>query len=147
MGRILTVVAAAITVIVAWPRPLTLLTLLILLGVINAAYIPPIVMGIFFKKTNPNGVFWGVVVGTLVGLFVFGRGGFNLLWVTWDIYEIPPWLGGELQGAVVSFLISAAATVITTVLRPRDFDFATMIAWTRSEDAQVTSVPTPAREA
>lgn len=147
MGRILTVVAAVITVIVAWPRPLTLLTLLILLGVINAAYIPPIVMGIFFKKTNPNGVFWGVVVGTVVGLFVFGRGGFNLLWVTWDIVEIPPWLGGELQGAVVSFLISAAATVITTVLRPRDFDFATMIAWTRSEDAQVTSVPTPAREA
>lgn len=139
VGRILTVVAAVITIAVAWPKPLTLLTLLILLGVINAAYIPPIVMGIFFRKTNPNGVFWGVVVGTVAGLFIFGNGGFNLLFVTWDIVEIPTWLGGELQGAVVSFLISTAATVGTTLLRPREFSFASMIAWTRTEGDAVTT--------
>ena len=139
VGRILTVVAAVITIAVAWPKPLTLLTLLILLGVINAAYIPPIVMGIFFRKTNPNGVFWGVVVGTVAGLFIFGNGGFNLLFVTWDIVEIPTWLGGELQGAVVSFLISTAATVGSTLLRPREFSFASMIAWTRTEGDAVTT--------
>ena len=147
VGRVLTVVAALITVAVAWPKPLTLLTLLILLGVINAAYIPPIVMGIYFKRTNPDGVFWGVVVGTLAGLFVFGDGGFNLLWVTWHVVDIPSWMGGELQGAVVSFLISAAATVGSTLLRPREFSFATMIAWTRTEDAAVETSPAAAGSA
>ena len=133
VGRWLTIAAAALTVILAWPRPLTLLTLLILLGVINAAYIPPIIMGLFFRSTNPPGVFWGVVTGTVAGLFVFGNGGFDLLWFTWHIVDIPTWLGGELQGAVVSFLISSISTVGMTLLRPRSFDFSTMINWTRAE--------------
>ncbi|WP_219419318.1 sodium:solute symporter family transporter [Pseudonocardia nigra] len=137
VGRLLTIVAAVITIVIAWPRPLTLLTLLILLGVINAAYIPPIVMGIFFRKTNPNGVFWGVVIGTVAGLLVFGDGAFDLLWLRLEVVDLPAWLGGELQGAVVSFLISTVATVGWTLLRPREFDFRSMIDWTRSENAGI----------
>ena len=140
VGRVLTVVGAVLTVVLAWPKPLTLLTLLILLGVINAAYIPPIVMGLYFHKTNPAGAFWGVVVGTVVGLFIFGNGGFDLLWFTWHIADIPSWLGGQLQGSVVSFAISAVATVGATWLRPKPFDFASMVRWRRPDQQSGAAV-------
>src|SRR5690625_6777873 len=45
--------------------------------------------GLYFRTTNATGVFWGVVVGTVVGLFIFGNGGFDLLWFTWHIVDIP----------------------------------------------------------
>lgn len=122
-GRVLTVVAAAVTIAVAWPKPLTMLTLLILLGVINAAYIPPIVMGLFFPRTNRHGAFWGALVGTVVGFFFFGNGGFELLWFRWVIYPLPPGWGGEFQGAVVAFVISTAFTLGATLLSPQQYDF------------------------
>ncbi|HLR85276.1 MAG TPA: hypothetical protein VK059_10005 [Nocardioidaceae bacterium] len=89
--------------------------------------------GLYFRTTNATGVFWGVVVGTVVGLFIFGNGGFDLLWFTWHIVDIPGWLGGQLQGSVVAFLISTVATVGSTLARPQEFSFETMIRWTREQ--------------
>ena len=132
VGRVTTVVLAAITIVAAWPKPLTLLTLLILLGVINTAYLTPIVLGVYFRRINPNGVFWSIVVGILAGLLVFGHGSFDLLWVKVHVFDLPDELSGALQGGVVSYIIVTIGTVVTTLLRPRDFDFAAMRRWTRT---------------
>jgi Na+/proline symporter len=139
VGRITTVVLAAITILIAWPKPLTLLTLLILLGVINTAYLAPIVLGLYFRTVNSNGVFYSVIVGTVVGLLVFGSGSFDLLWFKIPVFDMPTWLGGELQGAVVSFIIATVGTVVTTLLRPQPYDMAVMRDWTRLPAASAPS--------
>lgn len=131
VGRIATVGLAALTILIAWPKPLTLLTLLILLGVINTAYLAPIVLGLYFRSVNPTGVFWSVIVGTVTGLLVFGSGSFDLLWFKIYVFDMPDWLGGELEGAVVSFIIATVGTIVTTKLRPHDFDMREMRDWTR----------------
>jgi SSS family transporter len=138
-GRMSTVVVAVIVVALAWPRPLTLLTLLILLGSINAAYIPPIVMGLFFHRTNKEGAFWGAVLGAVAGLFVFGSGGFKLLYFTWEIYPLPEWLGGALRGPIIAFAISSAVTIVATLLRPQPFDFRELIRWRRAVETEDVS--------
>lgn len=133
VGRITTVVLAVVTVIAAWPRPLTLLTLLILLGVINTAYLTPVVLGAWSRKVNPTGVFWSVVVGCFVGLLVFGGGSLNLLWFQIPILDLPDWLSGELQGSVVSFGIVTVGVLVSSALWPKPFDFATMRDWSRHD--------------
>jgi urea-proton symporter len=122
-GRAFTIFAAVVTIIIAWPKPLTMLTLLILLGVINAAYILPVTLGLFWSKTNRHGAFVGALVGSVVGLFFFGNGGFELLWTKIEITELPAGWGGPFQGVIVGFLISALFTIGATLLQPDRFNF------------------------
>lgn len=131
VGRITTVVLALVTIAAAWPKPMTLLTLLILLGVINAAYLTPVVLGVWYRTVNPTGVFWSVVVGCVAGLLVFGGGALPMLWFEIPVLDLPVWLSGELQGAVVSFIVVTIGVVVSTRLWPRPFDFDTMRTWTR----------------
>ena len=122
-GRVFHVFAAVVTIVTAWPKPLTMLSLLILLGVINAAYILPVAMGLFYSKTNKHGAFFGALIGSIVGLFFYGNGGFELLWTRIGIYELPAGWGGPFQGVIVGFLISAAFTIGATLLAPDRFNF------------------------
>ncbi|MBK0419609.1 hypothetical protein JD276_11250 [Leucobacter sp. CSA1] len=128
-GRVATVVLAAITIATALARPTTLLSLLIWLGVINAAYIIPIVSGAFFKRTNPTGVFVSVITGVLAGLTFYGGGALDLLFFKIPLFDFPEWASGDLQGAVVSFTISALGVLISTKLFPRPYDFRKMRDW------------------
>lgn len=128
-GRIITVVLGAITIVTALQQPATLLSLLIWLGVINAAYIIPIVSGAFFKRTNSTGVFISVITAVLVGLTFYGGGALDLLFFQIPLFEFPAWASGDLQGAIVSFTISALGTLISTKLFPREYDFKKMRNW------------------
>jgi Na+/proline symporter len=142
VGRLATLALAGITILIAWPKPLTLLTLLILLGVINTAYLAPIVLGLYYRTVNATGVFWSVIVATVVGLLVFGSGSFDLLWFKIHVFDMPSWLGGELQGAVVSFIIATTGTIGSMLVRPQSFDMAVMRDWTRAAPATKTTDPT-----
>jgi Na+/pantothenate symporter len=61
--------------------------MLIFLGVINGAFIFPIVLGLFWKKMNKNAAFWAVILASSIGYYIY--------------YTI-----GALQGVVASGWIS-----------------------------------------
>lgn len=121
-GKLATVAAGIITIIAAWPKPLTMLTLLILMGVINAAYIIPVTLGLFWSKTNRNGAFWGALLGSIIGLFIYGDGSFELIFITIPIMKLG-W-GGAYAGVIAGGLISLIITVTWSLVKPEAFNFA-----------------------
>lgn len=135
-GRIATVALAAITIGTALARPTTLLSLLIWLGIINAAYIIPVVAGAYFKRTNPTGVFVSILCGVAVGLTFYGGGSLDLLFVQIPMFDFPEWASGDLQGAVVSFVISALGIFVSTKIAPRPYDFDQMRKWVPASSEQ-----------
>lgn len=128
-GRIGTVVIALITVATALQRPSTLLSLLIWLGIINAAYLTPVVAGAYFKRINPTGTFWSIICAITVGLVFYGGGDMDLLFFQIPLFTFPEWASGDLQGAIVSFTIATAGTLLSSRIWPRPFDFRTMRDW------------------
>jgi Na+/pantothenate symporter len=86
------------------PKILTMLQMLIFLGVINAAFIFPIVLGLWSEKTNPNGVFVAAIVATIGGYVVYFTVGH---------------LQGIIAGGWLSFLITAGSTAVW----PREFNW------------------------
>lgn len=103
-GKYLTIVVGIAGLILSLPKILTMLQMLIFLGVINAAFIFPIVLGLWWEKTNRNGVFVAVVVSTLVGYYVY----FTI---------------GNLQGIVASGWLSFLITAGSSLLSPQEFDW------------------------
>ena len=103
-GKYLTVVVGIAGLLLSLPKILTMLQMLIFLGVINAAFIFPIVLGLWSKKTNPNGVFAAVIIATAGGYAVY----FTV---------------GNLQGIIASGWLSFLITAGSTIIRPHDFDW------------------------
>ena len=103
-GKYLTVVVGIVGFVLSLPRILTMLQMLIFLGVINAAFIFPIVAGLWWEKTNPNGVLAAVVVATIGGY-----------WVYFTV--------GSLQGIVASGWLSFVITYGSSLIRPESFDW------------------------
>ncbi|WP_047151832.1 sodium:solute symporter family transporter [Aneurinibacillus tyrosinisolvens] len=121
VGKAVTVLAAVIAIAVAWSKPNSMMGLLLLLGVINAAYIFPITLGLFWSKTNRHGAFLGALLGSIIGLFIYGNGGFDLIFTKIQITTIS-W-GGAFQGIIVGGLISLLFTVGVSLIQPERFNF------------------------
>ncbi|WP_455375489.1 sodium:solute symporter family protein [Kaarinaea lacus] len=86
------------------PRLTTLAELLYFTGAFVASTIWPIVAGLYWKKTNKTGAAFAMIVGTAVGLYSYFAIGFYV---------------AALLGALVSMLI----VLISTALRPQDYDW------------------------
>lgn len=103
-GKYLTVMVGIAGLIFSLPQILTMLEMLIFLGVINAAFIFPIVLGLWWEKTNPTVVFLAVILATATGYAVY--------------FAI-----GDLQGIVVSGWVSFLVIVTGSLIRPSDFNW------------------------
>lgn len=129
VGRIATVGLAIITVATALGRPNTLLSILIWLGVVNAAYLTPIVMGAFFERVSRLGAFISTIVAIICGFFVYGGGSFDLLFIQIPVFNFPSWLSGSIQSVIVSFIISLLGTLLSSIGVRARFDFNYMRTW------------------
>ena len=103
-GRIMTVVLGVVAMILSMPRLLTMMEMMFFLGVINAAYIYPIALGIFWRKLNPNVVFLAVIAAVVVGY-------------------ISAFTIGPLEGVVVSGWVSLTVCFIGSKIKPEEFDW------------------------
>jgi Na+/proline symporter len=103
-GKYLTVVVGVLGLLLSLPRILTMLQMLIFLGVINAAFIFPIVLGLWSEKTNPTGAFVAALVAIVGGYAVY----FTV---------------GNLQGIIASGWLSFLITAGSTVVWPSEFDW------------------------
>lgn len=90
--------------LVCLPRIGTLATVLFFAGPMVGSTIWPVAAGLFWKDTNPTGVFWALIAGTLLGLVTYFQIG---------------WFAASLVGAAVSMLI----VILSTKLAPVHFDW------------------------
>ncbi|WMJ74477.1 sodium:solute symporter family protein [Cytophagaceae bacterium ABcell3] len=94
--------------VLAWlvclPRIGTLATVLFFAGPMVGSTIWPILTGLYWKKANWQGAFWGMLTGTISGLIVY--------------FEIG-WYAASLTGALVSMVI----TIIFSLLKPSNFQW------------------------
>jgi Na+/pantothenate symporter len=81
-----------------------MLQMLFFLGVINVAFVFPIIAGLWWEKTNPQVVFVATIAATVVGYTAY----FTL---------------GANQGIILSGWVSCLTTYVGSYLRPNDFDW------------------------
>ncbi len=96
-----------LTWLVCMLDPGTLAEVLFASGPLVGSAIWPVAAGLFWKKTNPRGVFLAMLLGSILGL--------------WAYYEIG-WYSGALVGSAVSMII----TLGSTLMWPKDFDWNTL---------------------
>jgi len=97
--------------VVAWllclPRLTTLAELLYFTGAFVASTIWPIAAGLYWRKVNPTGATLAMLAGTVIGLSAY-------------------FLIGFYVAALVSAAVSMAILLISTWLRPADFNWDTL---------------------
>lgn len=89
------------------PRITTLAELLYFTGAFVASTIWPIAAGLFWRRVNPAGAALAMVAGTVIGL-----GGYFLI--------------GFYVAALISAVVSMSIVLVSTWLRPGDFDWSTL---------------------
>ncbi len=103
-AQVTTVVIGVIGLVMSLPQLLTMLQMLIFLGVINAAFVFPIVFGLFWKKIGSNAAFAATVLAVVGGYVTY-------------------FAVGGLQGVVVSGWISFLVCWGWSVARPQRFEW------------------------
>jgi Na+/proline symporter len=97
------------------------------LGVGVSGAVPPLILTIFWKKANRNGVFWGVIISTVGGLgYWIGVANFDLLW-------------GVVWGNVIVMVVSTLVTTIWTWIKPEPFNENTLKEKVFQLDEEVTA--------
>ncbi|WP_226086103.1 sodium:solute symporter family transporter [Mesobacillus sp. S13] len=104
MAKGLTVVIGILALLISLPKFLTMLQMLIFLGVINAAFVFPIIYGLFWKKLNADVSFWAAILAVIGGYIAY--------------YTI-----GSLQGVVVSGWISFLVCWVGSMVKPANYDW------------------------
>ena len=89
------------------PRLTTLAELLYFTGAFVASTIWPIAAGLFWKRVNPMGAALAMIAGTTIGLAAY-------------------FLIGFYVAALISAAVSMSIVLLSTWLRPSDFDWATL---------------------
>jgi urea-proton symporter len=104
IARLLTIGIGILALVLSLPKMLTMLQMLIFLGVINAAFVFPIIYGLFWKKLHSNTSFVAAILAIIGGYIVY--------------YTI-----GSLQGVVMSGWISFLVCWIGSYLKPANYDW------------------------
>lgn len=103
-ARWLTVIIGIVAFLISLPQFLTMLQMLVFLGVINAAFVFPIIYGLFWKKLHSDISFIAAILAIIGGYLTY--------------YTI-----GDLQGVVVSGWISFLVCWVGSFIKPHDFDW------------------------
>lgn len=103
-GTIISIVVGVIALLLTLPRFLTMLQMLIFLGVINAAFVYPIALGLFWKRMTSTAAFWASILAPLAGYYVY--------------YTV-----GPIQGVIVSGWVSFALSIGISLVTSGSFDW------------------------
>lgn len=131
LGAVVTASLGVIVIVAVWSKPLTVQTLLVLFGVVTGSYIFPVTMGLYWKRTNENGAFWGVAAGVLAGGYIYYGVDRDYLF----------------QAVIVSSLVSFLIIMAFTLLKPRSYDWRTLRVSTFDNERRDFSASVPRIEA
>ncbi|PSL40743.1 Na+/proline symporter [Planomicrobium soli] len=118
ISKILTVVIGVLALLISLPKFLTMLQMLIFLGVINAAFVFPIIYGLFWKKLDATVSFIASILAIIVGYIVY--------------YSV-----GDLQGVVASGWVSFLVCWIGSLVKPADFNWNKLYRVGQSQASEV----------
>ncbi len=113
-GAIITVVVGVIGLLLTLPQFTSMLQMLIFIGVINAAFIYPITLGLFWRRMTPTAALLAGVVSPVVGYIVY----FTV---------------GSLQGIVASGWVSLLLCVGVSLAARQSFDWSILHNYGRRE--------------
>ncbi|HCX05068.1 MAG TPA: hypothetical protein DHM42_11365, partial [Clostridiales bacterium] len=84
------------------------------MGVAFSSAVVPLIMMVFWKKTNYSGVFWGTIIGALCGIYY---------WVVVTNFDM---LWGVVWGNIIVMSVSAVIAIPWTLIKPQPFDYSTL---------------------
>lgn len=84
------------------------------MGVFFSSAVIPLWMAIFHRNTNRSGVFWGTIVGAIVGSYYWiAIADFDMLW-------------GVVWANIIVMAVSAIVAIPWTLIKPEPFNFKTL---------------------
>lgn len=104
MARWIIVGLGLLTIALSWQYITSMYLLLLFTGALVGSTIWPIATGIYWRHASRNGAFWGMLLGSAVGL--------------WSYFAIAPYAAALLGAAV-----SAVVVVIFSRIQAESFDF------------------------
>ena len=113
-GAVITVVVGVLALLLTLPQFTSMLQMLIFIGVINAAFIYPITLGLFWRRMTPTAALLAGVVSPVVGYIVY----FTV---------------GSLQGIVASGWVSLLLCVGVSLAARQSFDWSILYHYGRRE--------------
>jgi Na+/proline symporter len=113
-GAVITVVVGVLALLLTLPQFTSMLQMLIFIGVINAAFIYPITLGLFWRRMTPTAALLAGVVSPVVGYIVY----FTV---------------GSLQGIVASGWVSLLLCVGVSLAARQSFDWGILHNYGRRE--------------
>jgi Na+/proline symporter len=93
-----------LTILLSWNYVTTLALMLLFTGALVGSTIWPIATGLYWKRANRNGAFWGMLTGSASGLTAY--------------FLLAPY-----AAALIGAAVSAAIVSIFALVRPENFDF------------------------
>ncbi len=109
VARIATVIIGVVALLLSLPKLLSMLQMLVFCGVINGAFIFPIILGLFWKKLNKNAAFYSTIAAVVLGYV-----GYFVL--------------GSFPGIIISGYVSLIGCVVGSWIKPGDFDFKKLLS-------------------
>jgi Na+/proline symporter len=110
------IIAATLYGIAAWWRAIgfSFSGMYQAMGVAFSSAVVPLWMAIFYRTTNRSGVFWGTIIGAIVGIaYWVVIADFDLLW-------------GVVWANIIVMAVSAIIVIPWTIVKPEPFDFRTL---------------------
>ncbi|HOL64107.1 MAG TPA: cation acetate symporter [Accumulibacter sp.] len=121
VSKALLLVVAVLAATVAAQKPATILFMVAwAFSLAGAAFFPALILGVFWKRANPQGALCGMIVGLLVTLYYMIRVEFNSIpWLGVHGIGMPPWFGIESTSAGVWGIVAGFLTVVVVSLLSR----------------------------
>lgn len=113
-GAVITVIVGIVALLLTLPQFTTMLQMLIFIGVINAAFIYPIALGLFWRRMTPLAALCAGVISPVVGYIVY-------------------FAVGPLQGIVASGWVSLVLCIGLSLMSRASYDWSILHNYGRHE--------------
>lgn len=122
MARLATVVFGVVVLAIGWKQP-GMIDIIVVMAPINAAYVPPFVLGAFWDKTNTDAVFVGTISACLFAVYATLGPFFGM----WAAPDLP--INTRYVATLICFGISLSIIVGGSLLYPEGYEFENMTSF------------------
>lgn len=116
-GAAITLIVGVVALLLTLPQITSMLQMLIFLGVINAAFIYPVALGLFWRRMTSTAAFCAGIFGTVIGYVVY-------------------FAVGDLQGIVTGGWVSLVLCVGLSLMSDKTYDWSILHNFGRPEKGE-----------
>jgi SSS family solute:Na+ symporter len=123
VGRVVTIIGIILSIVTAYwamSMPSIMDYMQALFSIVNAPLLATILLGMFFKRTNGFGAFWGLLCGMVISTILFLGLKFNFIPVQYMAFTpLASSMAANFWRAVWAWLITFIVTIILSTLTKR----------------------------